>query len=306
MPHRPVLSPGYRRIAGNWVLYLFLLPCLAYIIIFNYAPMYGIINAFKDFKGARGIWGSPWVGLKHFERFFSSYQFSSLMRNTLSLSLYCLLAAFPPPIILALLLKYTTSGALKKIAQTTTYAPHLISVVVVCGMLITFCSTSGLFNQLLALFGASSAPLLGRQDIYQTIYVLSNVWQHVGYNAVLYIAALTSVDPQLHEAAVMDGANKLQRVFHVDLPCIRPTIVILLIMQLGRLMNIGFEKSYLLQNSLNLEVSEIISTYSYKIGIQSAQYSYATAIGLFNNVINLALLVSVNAVSGRLSESSLW
>ena len=294
------------RILRNWVLYLFLVPCITYISIFNYAPMYGIIMAFKNFKPSLGIWGSPWYGFNHFQRFFGSYQVWDLFRNTITLSLYQIIASFPLPILLALILNYTTIPKLKKIGQTATYAPHLISVVVLAGMLIVFCSPRGLFNQILGIFGVNPSPLLGNSSLYQSIYVWSTVWQRTGYNAVLYIAALTAVSDELHEAATIDGANKFQRVWHIDIPAILPTIMILLIMSVGNLMSIGFEKSFLLQNDLNLGRSEIIATYVYKIGIQSAQYSYATAIGMINNVINFALLVTVNRISRHLTGNSLW
>lgn len=303
---KPKANKLWLRIERNWVLYLFLLPALVYVAVFNYAPMAGVLNAFKDYKGTLGIWGSPWVGLKHFNRFFESYQFGTLLRNTVTLSLYLLIASFPFPIILAMMLKYATLPGLKKVAQTATYAPHLISVVVACGMLLTFSSSKGLFNQIVVLLGGEAKPLMGEESLYQTLYVFSDVWQHTGYKAVLYIAALASVNPELHEAAMIDGANKFKRVIHVDLPSITPTIVVLLIMAVGKLMSMGHAKSYLLQNSLNLDVSEIISTYSYKIGIQKAQFSYSTAIDMFNNVINLVLLCSVNAISKKLTESSLW
>lgn len=295
-----------KKIFSNWVLYLFLIPCLTYVAIFNYAPMYGIIMAFKNFKPSLGIWGSPWVGFAHFERFFGSYQFTDLVKNTITLSMYQIAAGFPLPILLALLLNYTTSPKLRKIGQTATYAPHLISVVVLAGMLIVFCSPRGLFNQILSLFGVKPSALLGSTKLYQSIYVWSTAWQRTGYNAVLYIAALTAVSDELHEAATIDGANKFQRVWHIDIPAILPTIMILLIMNVGNLMSIGFEKSFLLQNNLNLGRSEIIATYVYKIGIQSAQYSYATAIGIFNNVINFVLLLTVNRISNRLTGNGLW
>ncbi len=295
-------------IRKNWLLYLFLLPCLAYIIIFNYIPLYGIQIAFKDFRAVTGIWGSPLADpwFKYFLRFFDSYQFTTLLYNTLSLSIYQLLASFPLPIILALLINYTTIPKLKKFSQTVTFAPHLISVVVMTGMLIVFTSSNGLFNQLLKLLGGAPVNFLGREDLYQPIYVWSTVWQHVGYNAIIYIAALSGVNDELHEAAIVDGANKLKRIWHIDIPAILPTMVILLILNVGNLMNIGFEKSYLLQNNLNLGRSEIISTYVYKVGIQGAQYSYATAVGLFNNIINFILLLTVNRISRKVSGNSLW
>lgn len=300
------MSNNWNKIRKNWVLYLFLLPCLAYIIVLNYAPMYGIQIAFKDFKASLGILGSPWVGLKHFYNFFGSYQFGALLYNTLALSIYQLAATIPLPIFLALLLKYTTFPKLKKTAQTATYAPHLISVVVMAGMLTVFCSQTGLFNQLLGLFGIDPIQFLGQEKLYRSVYVWSTVWQRTGFNAVIYIAALAGVSHELHEAAIVDGANKIKRVIHIDIPAIMPTMIILTILNLGNLMGIGFEKSFLLQNSLNLGSSEIISTYVYKIGILGAQYSYATAIGLFNNMINFILLISVNHISKKLTNNSLW
>lgn len=295
-------------ICKNWLLYLFLFPCLMYVVVFNYIPLYGIQIAFKDFRAVLGIWGSPFADpwYANFARFFDSYQFTTLLYNTLSLSIYQLLASFPLPIILALLLNYTTMPKLKKLAQTMTFAPHLISVVVIAGMLVVFCGSNGLFNQILHLFGISPIAFLGSSKLYQSVYVWSSVWQHTGYHAIIYVAALTSVSDELHEAAIMDGANKLKRIWHIDLPAIMPTMIILLIMSLGSLMSIGFEKSLLLQNSLNLERSEIISTYVYKIGLQGAQYSYATAIGLFNNIINFILLLTVNRIARNVSGNSLW
>lgn len=296
----------WKRTKKNWVLYLFLLPCVVYVAVFNYAPLYGIQIAFKNFRGALGIWGSPWVGFEHFKRFFESYQFGTLLSNTITLSLYQMVASFPLPIILALVLNYTTMPWLKKLTQTSTYAPHLISVVVMAGMLIVFSSPNGLFNQLLGLLDIKKVAFLSRPELYQSVYVWSTVWQRTGFSAVIYIAALAGVNEELHEAAIVDGANKINRVWHIDLPTIMPTMIILFIMSVGNLMSIGFEKSFLLQNDLNLERSEIIATYVYKIGIQSAQYSYATAIGIFNNIINFILLLSVNRISRRMSGSSLW
>lgn len=298
-----------KRIANiykNWMLYLFLIPCITYIIIFNYIPMYGVIMAFKNFKASLGIWNSEWAGLTHFLRFFESYHFKTLLRNTITLSFYEIMVGFPFPILLALILNYTTYPRLKRISQTATYAPRLISTVVVAGMLIIFCNPNGLFNHISGLFGARPVALLGKEEYYQSIYVWSSIWQMSGYNAIIYIASLTSVNPELHEAAIVDGANKVRRVWHIDIPAIIPTMIILLILNLGNLMGVGFEKSYLLQNDLNLGKSEIIATYVYKIGIQSAQYSYATAIGMFNNIINLILLVTVNKVSKVISGNSLW
>lgn len=293
------------RITRNWVLYLFLLPTLCYLLIFHYWPMYGVQIAFRNFKPVKGIWGSPWVGMKNFEKFFNSYMFKDLLTNTIVLSLYQIFAAFAFPIILALLLNYCVSNKLRKVTQMATYAPHFISTVVLVGMLNVFLSESGIINQLLNLLGLRSIPFLSDARLFRHIYVWSHIWQRTGYNSVIYIAALAGVSPELHEAAIVDGANKLQRILHIDLPAILPTAIILLIMSTGNMLSLGFEKVYLMQNDLNLGVSEIISTYVYKIGLLNAQYSYSTAIGLFNNVINLIVLLTVNKIADKVSGTSL-
>lgn len=290
----------------NWVCYLFILPMLIYVIIFNYIPMYGIQLAFKDYRVADGIWGSAWVGLKHFKTFFESYQFKDLLWNTLSLSLYSLIAGFPMPIIFALLLNYITNVKLKKVVQMVTYAPHFISTVVYCGMILIFLSSDGVINQLLKLIGIDSVAFLTNPSNFRHIYVWSGVLQNIGWGSIMYISVLTSVDPTLHEAATVDGATRFQRLLHIDLPAIVPTMVIMLIMRAGEIMDLGFEKAFLLQNNINLDYSEIIATYVYKIGIQGGQFSYSSAIGLFNNVINMVLLVVVNKIAKKVSDVSLW
>lgn len=290
----------------NWVCYLFILPMLIYVIIFNYIPMYGIQLAFKDYRVADGIWGSAWVGLKHFKTFFESYQFKDLLWNTLSLSLYSLIAGFPMPIIFALLLNYITNVKLKKVVQMVTYAPHFISTVVYCGMILIFLSSDGVINQLLKLIGIDSVAFLTNPSNFRHIYVWSGVLQNIGWGSIMYISVLTSVDPTLHEAATVDGATRFQRLLHIDLPAIVPTMVIMLIMRAGEIMDLGFEKAFLLQNNINLDYSEIIATYVYKIGIQGGQFSYSSAIGLFNNVINIVLLVVVNKIAKKVSDVSLW
>ena len=296
-----------RIIKQNWILYLFVTPSMLYLILFNYIPLYGIQLAFKNFSAAMGIWGSPWVGLSHFERFFESYQFWDLIRNTLVLSVYSLCMNFPIPIILAILLNYSVSQRFKKFAQAVTYAPYFISVVVLVGMIQVFFATDGPINQVLRLLGTQEPVLfMGKAEYFKHIFVWSGVWKQAGWGSIIYIASLAGVNPELHEAAIVDGANKMQRVLHIDLPGILPTAVIMLIMSVGNIMSLGFEKAYLLQNDINIGVSEIIPTYVYKVGLQSAQYSYSTAIGLFNNCINFILLVSVNRIAGRLSGSSLW
>ncbi|MBQ8972102.1 MAG: sugar ABC transporter permease [Clostridia bacterium] len=294
-----------RAISRNWVLYLFILPTLVYLIIFHYWPLYGVQIAFKNFKASKGIWGSDWVGMKHFNKFFGSYMFGDLLRNTLVLSVYMLLASFPFPIILALLLNYSVFPRLGKTTQMVTYAPHFISTVVLVGMLNVFMADNGIFNQILAKVGIRAIPFLSDAGLFRHIYVWSHIWQRTGYNSVIYIAALASVSPELHEAAIVDGANKLERIWHIDLPTILPTAIILLIMNTGNILSLGFEKVYLMQNDLNIGVSEIISTYVYKIGLLNAQYSYSTAIGLFNNVINIIILLAVNKIADKLSGTSL-
>ena len=293
------------KVTRNWVLYLFLLPTLIYLLIFNYWPMYGVQIAFRNFKPTKGIWGSPWVGMKNFDKFFHSYMFKDLLTNTIVLSVYQIVASFAFPILLALLLNYCVSNKLRKVTQMVTYAPHFISTVVLVGMLNVFLSESGIINHLLNLLGLRSVPFLSDAGMFRHIYVWSHIWQRTGYNSVIYIAALAGVNPELHEAAIVDGANKLQRILHIDLPAIMPTAIILLIMSTGNMLSLGFEKVYLMQNDLNLGVSEIISTYVYKIGLLNAQYSYSTAIGLFNNVINLIVLLTVNKIADKVIGTSL-
>lgn len=296
----------WRRMKKNYVLYLLLLPSVIYIILFHYAPMYGVQMAFRDYVPAKGMWGSNWVGLKHFFNFFHSYYFERLMKNTLLLSFYQLVAGFPVPILLALVFNYTTLKKLGKFGQTITFMPHFISTVVLVGMLYVFLGTSGIVNQIIKLLGGLEVAFWGEADFFRHIYVWSDVWQNMGWNAVIYITALAGVSPELHEAAIVDGATKMQRIFHVDFPALLPTMVTLLILNTGSVLNVGFEKAYLMQNDINVTVSEIISTYVYKTGLIGAQFSYSTAIGLFNNVINFILLLIVNKASKKVSGTGLW
>ncbi|QIZ06663.1 sugar ABC transporter permease [Priestia megaterium] len=295
-----------KKILSNYQLYLFLLPALVYFIVFHYVPMYGILIAFKDFVATKGILGSPWVGFKHFERFFESYQFWSLIKNTLGLSVIQLIVGFPLPIFLALMMNQIRSDKYKRFVQTVVYAPHFISVVVLAGMIYVFFSNNGLINNLILIFGGDPISFMAKPDWFKPLYIASGVWQETGWAAIIYLAALAGVSPELHEAAVMDGANKWQRIFHVDIPAIMPTAVILLILNVGNIMNIGFEKAYLLQTPMNQPAAEIIPTYVYKMGLQQAQYSFAAAVGLFNSVINLVLLVLVNKFAKKLSGTGLW
>lgn len=295
-----------RMLKKSWVCYLFILPMLIYVILFSYVPMYGIQIAFKDYRPTLGIWGSQWVGFKHFLTFFDSYQFKDLVWNTVSLSLYALIAGFPLPILFALFLNYVTHDKFKKVSQMITYAPHFISTVVYCGMILIFLANDGIINQFLNILGIDSVAFLSNPKNFRHIYVWSGVLKNIGWGSILYISVLTNVPQELHEAARVDGASKFQRMIHVDLPTIIPTMIIMLIMRTGEIMDVGFEKAFLLQNSINLQYSEIISTYVYKIGIQSGQFSYSSAIGLFNNAVNLVLLLVVNTISRKVSDSSLW
>lgn len=306
---RPRRSRLRKTLAHNYQLYLLVALPLVYLIIFQYVPMYGAQLAFKKYRVALGIWGSEWVGLDHFIAFFQSFQFQRVVRNTIAISAYSLVAGFPVPIILAIALNNSQARRFKKTVQLVTYAPHFISTVVMCGMIIQFLSPSlGIVNKFIAALGLQPVGFMGRPEWFQTIYVFSGIWQQAGYASIIFLAALASVSPELHEAAIVDGAGLLQRNRHIDLPAIMPTAVILLILNVGNLMSVGFEKAYLLQTPLNLETSEVIQTFVYKRGIawQPPNFSYAAAVGLFNSVVNLILLAAVNALARRVSGTSLW
>ena len=299
----------WRRIFERWELYVFLVPAVVYLVLFNYAPMYGILMAFKDFRPSRGILGSEWVGLKHFQRFISMPAFGDILRNTLTLSLYSLFASFPLPIVLALSMNSCEAKRFRKAVQTITYIPYFISMVVLVGMINIFFSPSlGIISNMLKKFGMLDGTLniLVQADKFPHLYVWSGVWQNIGWNSIIYMSALSAVDPALHEAAVVDGASKFQRIRYIDFPAILPTVVIMLILDTGKIMNVGFEKVYLMQNAMNLSTSEIISTYVYKIGIQQGKYSLSTAINLFNSIINFILLLSVNFISKKAGQASIW
>ncbi|WP_407927832.1 ABC transporter permease [Gracilibacillus suaedae] len=284
-----------------------MIPPILYFIIFKYVPMFGAVIAFKDYNVVEGILGSPWAGLKHFENFFSNPVAWDLIKNTLFLSLYQLAVTFPLPIILALALNEIKNGIFKRSVQMFTYAPYFISTVVIVSMIILLLSPrSGIINEFLELFGFDSIDFLGQADMFRSIFVWSDAWQMTGYSAIIYLAALAGVDKQQYEAAKIDGASRIQRIMNVDIPGIMPAIVIILILSVGNLMAIGFEKVYLLQNPLNLSTSEILQTYVYKMGIINANFSFSTAVGLFNSIINLILLVLVNAIARRVSGNGLW
>nr|WP_054951621.1 ABC transporter permease subunit [Numidum massiliense] len=297
----------WRKVLQNWQLYLFLLPAVVYFFVFHYIPMYGVQIAFKEFNPSLGIWGSPWVGFEHFQRFFESYYFWDLIKNTLGISVYALLVGFPLPIILALAINEVKDGLFKRGVQTITYAPHFISVVVMAGMIIAFLSpTTGIINLALGALGIEPIPFMSDPKWFKTVYVLSDVWQNTGWGTIIYLAALAGVDPQQHEAAIVDGATRWQRIWYINIPTLIPTMVILLILNTGSLLAVGFEKILLLQNPLNMESSDVISTFVYRSGLLEAQYSFAAAVGLFNAVINAILLVMVNYIARKKSETSLW
>jgi len=298
------------RAAKDWKrnrsLYLLVLPVLIFYIMFHYKPMYGAIIAFKDYTPRLGVNGSPWVGLENFNRFFKSIYFVRLIKNTILLSLYNLIFGFPAPIILALLLNEVRSKKFKSVAQTITYLPHFISLIVVTGMLTNFAMTSGLFNDIIVMLGGSRSALLQNPKLYRTIYVASSVWQEIGWSSIIYLSALAGVDSQLYEAAQIDGAGKWKQLLNVTMPAIAPTIIIMLILKIGGLMNMGYEKTILLYNPATYDTADIISSYVYRVGLLEQDWSYSTAIGLFNSVINFGLLIFANRLSRRYSETSLW
>ncbi|MFS0612167.1 ABC transporter permease [Lederbergia ruris] len=300
------LSRIRKNFLKSWQLYTFLLPALTFFVIFHYIPMYGVQIAFKDFFATMGIMGSPWVGFDHFERFFNSYYFWRLLKNTLLISLYQL-CLFPLPIIFALMLNELRNGAFKKWTQTLTYAPHFISVVVVVGMIIAFLDpTTGIVNLLIEKLGGEPIQFLTSPSWFRHIYVWSGEWQGLGWGSIIYLAALAGVNPELLEAAKVDGATRFQRILHINIPAILPTIVILFILNIGKFMSVGFEKVLLLQNSLNSETSDIIQTFVYETGLLEGQYSFAAAVGLFDSVINIILLITVNQIAKKVSDNSLW
>ena len=313
------LSAGRRRkttshvvgytFAKSYQLYILSLLPLIYLLIFRYIPMLGAQIAFKNYNIVKGVWGSPWVGFAHFKRFISSYLFLRILKNTLLISVYHLIAGFPIPIILALSLNYLNQRRYKKAVQMVTYAPFFISTVVLVGMILQILNSQyGVANIMIMKLGGKRIDFLGNPRLFYSIFVWSGIWQTFGYSSIIYMATLAGVDPELHEAAIVDGAIIPQRILHIDLPGIMPTAIILLILATGRIMEVGFEKALLMQNPLNLRVAEVIDTYVYKIGLTGAipQFSYASAIGLFKSAVGLVLLVTVNKISQRVSESSLW
>jgi putative aldouronate transport system permease protein len=296
-----------RRIVENRQMYLFLILPLIWLIIFKYGPMYGAQIAFKNYRPADGIWDSQFVGLEQFRKFFDSVYFSRTVGNTVVLSLYSIVVGFPIPIIFALLLNSVRSKKWKSAIENVTYMPHFISVVVVCGMLVQFCSTQGLFNSILTFFtGKEGKNLLMQSGWFRPIYIGSGIWKGIGWNSILYIAAIHGIDQSQYEAAKIDGAGRFAQAIFITIPCMAPTIIIKLIFHMGDMMSIGFEKVFLLQNDATLQVSEVISTYTYKTGLKGMKYSLSTAINLFDTVINLVLLLTANALARKFSETSLF
>lgn len=290
-----------------WDLYLLLIPVLIYFIVFKYLPMYGLQISFRNYQPRKGFLGSEWVGLKHFARFFSSYNCFQIIGNTVILSLLNLLFCFPLPILLALLLNEMRNGAYKKVVQTATYAPHFLSTVVVVGMLTAFCSPStGIVNTILRAFGRQPIYFMAKGEWFRPLYIISEVWTSMGWDSIIFLSALAGVDVQMYEAARIDGASRVKQLLYITLPSIVPTIAVMLILNCGRVMNIGFEKVFLMQTDLNLSVSEVISTFVYRQGIADTQTSYATAVGLMNSGVNFLLVILVNEISKRVSEVGLW
>ena len=295
-----------RDMRRNYSLYILLSVVLAFYFLFHYKPMYGAIIAFQDYRPALGIWGSKWVGLRHFIRFFEGPFASRLIRNTFLISLYDLVFGFPAPIILALLLNELKNQRFKRTVQTITYLPHFISLIVIVGMVKQFSSSNGLFNDIIVFFGGNRTPLLMNPSNYRPLYIGSGIWQSIGWNSIIFLAALAGVDPQLYESARIDGAGRWKLMRHITVPGIMPTIIIMLILRIGSLMSVGYEKTILLYNDAVLKTADVISSYVYRVGILEASYSFSTAVGLFNSAINFILVIFANAISRKISETSLW
>ncbi len=295
-----------RDLSKNWDAYLLLVPAILFYLLFCYKPMYGVIIAFKNFSPGKGIVASEWVGLKHFLSFFKSYYFGRLLRNTLTISLSSLIFGFPMPIIFALLLNEVRNSKFKRTIQTVTYMPDFISLVVMCSLIRLFVADTGIIVQLMEKFGFEPVALLSKKEYFVPIYVLSGIWQGFGWDSIIYLSALTAIDPGLYEAATIDGANRWKQTLHVTLPGIMGTVIILLILRMGSIMSVGYEKIILLYNESIYETSDVISTFVYRMGLGKAQYSYSTAVGLFNSVINFIIVYTFNKISRKVSEVSLW
>jgi len=284
-----------------------ILPVVAYYIIFKYIPMYGAQIAFRDFNPYQGFWGSPWVGFKYFKQFFNSVYFFRLLRNTFAINLYDLIVGFPAPIILALMINEVKNNSFKRVVQTIVYLPHFISIVVLAGMIISFLSPrNGIINLIIKTFGGQPIHFLAEPAWFRTIYVWSGIWQGAGWGSIIYLAALTSIDQTLYEAAIVDGATRWKRLIHITIPCIIPTVVIMFILRMGNMFSVGHEKVMLLYNPITYETADVISTYVYRRGLEGGEYSFSTAVGLFNSAINFITLFIFNNISRKVSEVSLW
>ena len=296
-----------RNMARHPVLYFMALPVFLYFVVFHFLPMYGLIISFQRYVPAKGVFESAWVGLKHFKAFFGDMFFWRLLRNTFLLNFYDLVFGFPMPILFALLLNEVSSRTFKRLTQTITYMPHFISLVVVCGLIFTFTRSTGPIAQIVAsATGQDAFNLLGRAENFRAIYVATNIWQGFGWGSIIYFAALSTIDPSLYEAAVIDGAKRFKQVIHITLPSIAPTIVILLILRIGQIMSVGFEKIILLYSPSTYETADVISSYVYRRGLVELNYSFGTAVGLFNSLINFVLIIGANAFSRKVNETSLW
>ncbi len=305
--HKERILQGWKRdFHKNGSLYLLVLPVVVFYFIFNYMPMYGVLMSFQDFSPRLGIMGSEWVGLQHFQRFLSSSDFQRVLGNTLKISLTTLVCEFPAPILLALLLNEMPNRRVKKVVQTFSYLPHFISMVVICGMIKIFVANDGLIGAIAARLTGNNSSLLMQSNKFLPIYVISSIWQAVGWESIIYLAALASVDRQLYEAAEIDGAGRIRKIINITLPSISTTIVTMLILRLGKVMNVGYEKIILLYNPVIYDTSDVISSYVYRMGFDNQNWSYSAAVGLFNSVINLVLLFSTNTISKKLSDTSLW
>jgi len=298
----------HRELTRNYMLYIMAFPVILYFLLFHYGPMYGVVLAFKDYSIGKGIWASPWVGMKHFINFWQSPYFFRILRNTLTISLYSILFGFPMPIILALLLNEVKCSAFKRTVQTITYLPHFVSTVVMCGIIIDFFARTGAITQLLHnLLGMRARNMLLQPEMFRTIYISTDIWQGVGWGSIVYISALSAIDAEQYEAAVLDGAGRFKQMWYITLPGILPTIITMLLMRLGKVMSVGYEKIILLYNPNTYETADVISSFVYRYGLGGAQdYSFSSAVGLFSSVINLIILVSANTLSRKLSETSLF
>ena len=290
----------------NKLLYLMAAPVIAYFIIFHYIPIWGLVISFQDYVPMKGIWSSEWIGIKNFIDFFNSYYFWRLIKNTLTINIANLIFGFPAPIVFALLLNELKNGLFKRSIQTISYIPHFVSIMVVCGILINFTASEGLFNDIIQFFGGDRSNLLRQPQMFVPIYVGSEIWQRIGYSSIIYLAAISSINPELYEAAYMDGANRLKQAVHITLPGIMSTIIVLLLLRMGKMLSVGFEKIILLYNPSIYKTADVISSFVYRKGLLDTDYSYATAVSFFNSFMNLLLLMIANTLSRRLSETSLW